>query len=261
MKTLQLLALPLALFAACAAPGSGREVTSVATDVELTFAMPSEANVMQAGSAPTPFSADELRAGNPPGTWREYRIVQGENTFISRHEFAQAKDPKLVMLSSQLSSESGASRGSDDTKPVAWTTLQAHASFPASRTLLGRDRLVLDAGQFDCWTYAVDGDEGETRYFWFAVDLPGPPVLLEARKNGVSTLRMELTAFGEAVATETTLNLDVDSGATLDARDRFLALGRRNEWVSSESEGRGRVTGVEALFGMLAHVAQAKYGR
>jgi len=73
--------------------------------------------------------------------------------------------------------------------------LQAHASFPSKDTHIFEDRCQVPAGSFDCWVYRVrrreNGKLHELRY-WFAKELPGPPVLLEEERAGTRTLTMTL---------------------------------------------------------------------
>ena len=266
MKNFQLLALSLACLAclaACSAPGATGESTSITPAAELAFAMPPNTNVMEPGMCPTPYTAEQIRAANPPGSWKLYRIVADGRTMLQRFEFVEARDKSLAALNVAMSDENGKVLGTERTPPASWKELQAHASFNASGTLMGRDRIALKAGEFDCWTYAVDGKDGAVSYFWFATELPGPPVLLETRVNGKPTLRMELEARGEAESTATSMKLDAEDvpAEVWDARDRYLALGEADEWRSLREQPEVSYGLPEFLFEGFARFTATRVNR
>lgn len=250
MKTHSTIAIVLSCIAACSAPSTNSESTSISVEAPLDFAMPPESNSLGKGKLPTPYSADEIRDANPPGSWKLYRITAKGRTVLQRFEFRQCPSPEFSAVSIVMSDESGTSIGTQESAPAPWTALQAHGSYDAARTLLGRDRISLKSGEFDCWTYVVDGADGELNFFWFATELPGTPVLLETRVNGKSILRMELEAHGLPDPGSEPLS-------ELDARELFLEAGMRRTFAGAQPRRTRSVSGVEALFGIMAHAAAA----
>lgn len=154
-------------------------------------------NSMGMGMAPTPYSAEQIREGNPPGSWKRYRVLRGENVMIQEFEFLLHHEPDKAWMKAKILDEDGTEVQNAEMPPTSWLALQAHASFDKARTLIGRETLAVEAGEFDCWTYAVDAESGEQSFYWFALDLPGPPVLMVTRKDGKQSARMELTALGQ----------------------------------------------------------------
>ena len=61
---------------------------------------------------------------------------------------------------------------------VSWEDLRLHASFPAEATTITEETITTDLGTFDCLRYDVARGEAVDR-FWFAMDLPGMPILSE----------------------------------------------------------------------------------
>ncbi len=202
MKTLRQSSVALACFsmliglAGCASPSATQQAQSASVAASLDFPMPPVTNIMQPGMAPTPYTADQIREANPPGSWKLYQIVADGRRLQQRFEFVENANPDLAALAVTMTDDSGVKIDANRPAPATWTSLQSHGSYEAHKTLLGRDRISIEAGEFDCWTYAVDGREGDLSFFWFATNMPGPPVLMEKRVDGKATLRMELKDFG-----------------------------------------------------------------
>ena len=80
-----------------------------------------------------------------------------------------------------------------------WKDLQAHASFPEKQTTIQKESFTVPAGTFDCWRYEVtlekDGKTNVQRY-WFAVNLPGPPICFEETANDRVVYKMTMLKTG-----------------------------------------------------------------
>ena len=73
-----------------------------------------------------------------------------------------------------------------------WAELHAHGAFPAAATTVEDGvALTVPAGDFTTRLYVVT-DGASTRRFWFAVDLPGPPVQFTTEQGGVEVLRVQM---------------------------------------------------------------------
>lgn len=148
-------------------------------------------------TAPTPYTADEIRAALPPGS----RIVlrremQGLPTVHSTMTFRAADDPEReTRLVVHTTTPDGMEVAPPDEGTVSWEELRDHAAFPAAATERAEGRIEVPAGGFDCMLYTVrtmeQGAPTVSRY-WFAKDLPGPPVLLEVEREGTTILRLTL---------------------------------------------------------------------
>jgi hypothetical protein len=149
--------------------------------------------ILAAGTAPTPFTAEEIRHGCPTGrvivitteqpttttTHREVRFIEGDADGATQR--VTPVDPD------------GAPIGESEVRTTSWTDLQAHASFPAETTTITREVLDTVLGELDCLRYEVDrGDATDT--FWFATSLPGMPVRFTQHEQGVLVTTSTVTA-------------------------------------------------------------------
>lgn len=198
MPTVTQLLLPLtALFAsialgACASPASepdGPEEAAVLTD------LPPDAHRMQADHAPTPFSAAQIQAACPEGSWREYVFTQGPVTQRFRMVFGPEVDGRVEVASIVLDAE-GNEVATSAGQPTTWAELQAHASYPADFTTIAAGVTAVTAGTFATWTYSNKDIHGGEQVGSFARDLPGPPVLMTTWVANVLQTRMELVDYG-----------------------------------------------------------------
>lgn len=145
--------------------------------------------------APTPYTTEQIHEANPRGTRLVFRLEQtGEPTVLNVMVFVDS-DAKAAVTESRVLSLAGDPIGDVGRSEATWVALRDHGAFPADRTRRVRATVTVPAGTFDVWRYTVQsGPEGATSAtdFWFALDRPGPPVLMETRTNGEITLRMVL---------------------------------------------------------------------
>lgn len=130
--------------------------------------------IAQEGHAPTPFTAEEIRAHCPNGL-RLTIAVRGEGRVTYRTSTFRNGDDDAVTLEDCPSAADGTPTGEVTGTRATWTELQAHASFPADRTTVGEETITGPLGTLACRRYDVRTDSG-TRTFWFALDHPGMPV-------------------------------------------------------------------------------------
>lgn len=135
-------------------------------------------HVLGDGLAPTPFTADEIRAGCPDGHRVLVRTVRtseraGEPTFhVSGFEDGDAEG---VTITSTPADTTGRPTGDARRTRVTWLDLQRHAAFPAADATVATERIRLEIGERDRLRYEVAGPEGVST-FWFALEHPGMPV-------------------------------------------------------------------------------------
>jgi len=162
--------------------------------------LPPEENRMQPDHLPTPFSAEELKAFNVPGYRTLFRIEGEGRAPVLNDTVWLPSEEGLAVFSNRMKTPDGVPIGEVQTGTAEWEELQSHASFPAAATSLSTETIEVPAGKFDCWRYDVarevpsDGQAPRTLVmtFWFAKELPGPPVLMEHRLDGRVTMTMTL---------------------------------------------------------------------
>jgi hypothetical protein len=145
--------------------------------------------------APTPYTAEQIREANPRGTRLVFRLEQtGEPTVLNVMVFVDS-DAQAAVTESRVLSLSGDPIGDVGRSESTWVAFRDHGAFPADRTRRVRATVTVPAGTFDVWRYTVQPGTGQGEAvtdFWFALDRPGPPVLMETRTGSEMTLRMVL---------------------------------------------------------------------
>ena len=175
----------LLLVAACASPDSQEVPASTATSD------PAAAS----STAPTPFTAAEIRDWNPTGTRLVFRIEDvGRPPVLQTILFVDGDQNRAVMEAS-IKTEDGVLIEEADRTERTWVELRDHAAFPVERTK--RDAVTVDVpiGRLACWLYTVTSTENgvvTTRTFYFAKRRPGPPVRAETLVDGELVSRMDM---------------------------------------------------------------------
>ncbi len=154
-------------------------------------APPPESNRLEADHAPTPFSAEQLRAACPVGRVDTFLIESPSRPPVHQTtRFVSSTFNGAVFVAS-MSTPDGQPVGEPVRARATWTDLQAHASHPADSTVITEDDVRVPAGRFDCWVYTVTSGTDVQRLH-FAKGLPGPPVRAVQEVDGVVQLDMRL---------------------------------------------------------------------
>lgn len=134
--------------------------------------------VLGPGLAPTPFTADEIRAASQAGRTIELLVEgDGEEPYRRYNRYLACDDEGATL-------ERGRPGGEIETRRVTWAELQSHAAFPAAMTTIEPETIDIPLGRLDCLRYTVrDGDD--VTVFWFATKYPGMPVRI--RESGCTT--------------------------------------------------------------------------
>ena len=152
--------------------------------------LPSYDNRMKEDHAPTPFTSKEIAQACSTGLEMKYKVEQkGKSTVYQITWFTNTdfKGSDFEVTTTDLDGNV-----LDEKQAYAtWQSLQSHASFPEKDCVITLETIKLDSGKFNCWLYTVKG-KNEVSKFWFARNLPGPPVLYKQFKNGKRTFRMTL---------------------------------------------------------------------
>jgi len=154
-------------------PGMADGATDRATDP----------HVLGPGLLPTPFTADEIRAGCPDGRLIRLLVeVDGQEPGLRTNRFV-AGDAEGSTIESQRLTLDGRPLGDVDAARTTWQQLQAHASFPAASTTRTAETIETPLGTNECLRYTrTDGTTIST--FWFARSAPGMPIRYQAEESG-----------------------------------------------------------------------------
>jgi hypothetical protein len=149
--------------------------------------------IIDPGHAPTPFTAEEIRQGCPPG--RKITIEHTDpdgspETWLT--VFVEADD-EGALLTNQRVAGNGELLGEPSEFRATWDELQAHASFPSERTSIENETLSTPLGTLDCLRYTIDDGE-KTKILWFDRSRPGLPVRTESRDANGAGLITEVVA-------------------------------------------------------------------
>ena len=132
---------------------------------------------------PTPFTADEIRVGCPPGrTVRSLIVEPGSEPRVRVTVFVSG-DADGAEQEVWTETLDGGRLTDPQRRRSAWLEFQGHASMPAATTVIGEEVIDIPAGRFECLKYTRrDGDSVTS--FWFARSAPGMPLKVEERTNG-----------------------------------------------------------------------------
>jgi hypothetical protein len=132
---------------------------------------------------PTPFTAEEIREGCPPGRTLRIRIERTGEAAVIRVVRYSDTDADGAVQESLTEGLDGSRLSDPERERSTWLELQEHASFPIASTERTEDVLTIPAGRFACLRYTRTDPDGIWR-FWFARDLPGQPVRFEREADG-----------------------------------------------------------------------------
>ena len=132
---------------------------------------------------PTPFTADEIRLGCPPGrTVRSLVHEKGAEPYVQVTRFVSG-DADGAEQESWRETLDRVPLTEPRRRRSTWLEFQSHASMPAATTDIAEEHIDIPAGRFACLRYTRrDADSVAT--FWFAKDAPGMPLKYEERVAG-----------------------------------------------------------------------------
>jgi hypothetical protein len=153
--------------------------------------LPPESHRLRPDHLPTPFSADQIRAGSHPGRRIRIRTEATGSAPAFREVRYLATDPLGATQRFTPTDADGIPIGPSEDRRSTWLDLQGHASFPADRATIEEASLELAWGTEPCWLYRVADGDTEMRY-WFAQRLPGMPAVVETWAAGDLVERREI---------------------------------------------------------------------
>ena len=145
--------------------------------------MTADPHQLRTDHLPTPFTADEIRVGCPPGrTVRSLVIRAGIEPYVRVTRFTSG-DADGAEHESWTETPDGVRLTETESARSTWLEFQEHASMPAPLTEISEEEIEIPAGRFACLKYTRrDGDSVST--FWFARSAPGMPLKFETRADG-----------------------------------------------------------------------------
>ncbi|MDA1194950.1 MAG: hypothetical protein O2894_07165 [Planctomycetota bacterium] len=178
------------------AGGSGGAAKKNAATLRAPEGWPSaDARRLAPDREPSPFGPQQIAAGCGPDSRRIYRFQEprGEPTYQA-WTFTGHTAEGCTWHSTECDAQ-GQATGETKSQPVTWVELQSHASWPAQDVTASEAKMTTPAGPYSCMHYVVKragtAGHGEDR-FWFAYDLPGPPLMLERYVSGTLTFTLTL---------------------------------------------------------------------
>lgn len=141
----------------------------------------SDDHVLAPGTAPTPFSASEIREGCPAGRTVVVRVEDADGVRHRMSRFAAVTTEGATYERGDCDAQ-GVVDGAVDSMPVTWLDLQRHASFPAAATTHDEVALDFGLGVEACLRYVVR-DGGDVTTFWFSRRRPGMPVKVTSQRG------------------------------------------------------------------------------
>jgi hypothetical protein len=152
---------------------------------------------MKEGHAPTPFSAEQIRKGCPPGRVITLKIERPGKDPVQQKLHFVGGDKEFAEIEFVPMDKDGKHLREPVMRRSKWTALQAHASMPEKGLVITEGEVKVPVGKFKCWVYTQTTEAGgrkTVRTLHFAKKLPGPPVLVTVDVNGKRTQTVTMVA-------------------------------------------------------------------
>jgi len=170
------------LMFACADPPPATPLPPEIPEMEQEKAQPEQ--------IPAPFTPEQIREAMPKGRILIWQVTN-EGKVNQQRWFVRAADEREVTLVIQDYSDVAKTMEPESVLTAKWSDLRDHAVFPPGSTVRTEETVDL-LGQHDCFVYTVTDDVGVSNY-WFAKDMPGPPIRHTIARDGAVVYEMLLT--------------------------------------------------------------------
>lgn len=144
---------------------------------------PAPAATSAVQTAPTPFTADQIKASIHTGR----RYIWNVELADHRHEVHSlafvAVDADGAVIATSALDASGQQLAPPERNHTTWAEARDHASFPADATTITDETITVPAGRYPCRLYTVTQGP-KVMQFYFATTMPGPPVKIVATSAG-----------------------------------------------------------------------------
>jgi hypothetical protein len=143
---------------------------------------------------PTPFSADEIRAGWTEGLQLTILQTSPQGSEKQRWTVVEWSEEGCAIEYAVLDAD-GAISGEPMVQQATWNELRDHALFPSDRATRIETTRETPMGAFGGWLYeTTDPVSGGVSRYFFAHDLAGAPLWVENAVNGEVVATMEQIA-------------------------------------------------------------------
>lgn len=138
-------------------------------------------------TAPLPYTDRQVRETCRPGHTVVYRVERdGEPPTIITLRVLSVTD-EAVDVETRSATAVGRPLGPPHLKHSRWDESTERGVFPRDATSIEMAKVTTPAGTYDSLVYTVRRQEGLVERFYFAKDLPGPPLIYATEKDGVRT--------------------------------------------------------------------------
>lgn len=147
------------------------------------------------GFAAQPFSAADIRAAHPVGTYTLYRLETSDAPAVMQLTTWIEVDERGCTMSFEQTLEDGSPVGARTEGYEEWQSLRDHAMWPEVAVNLTQKMWEGPDGPFEAWIYETIGKQDEqdvVEVFVFDVRGPGSPVEFTRAVDGEQVFRMSL---------------------------------------------------------------------
>ena len=141
-------------------------------------------HILGPGLLPTPFTADEIRAGCPDGRYIRLRVEADGKLVGYRTNVFRDGDAEGATVESQRFDPEGHPDGDPAASRATWLGFQRHAAFPADRTTRVEEVVDTPMGRLPCLRYTTSEEDGSIGDYWFARAMPGMPIRYQSEASG-----------------------------------------------------------------------------
>lgn len=150
------------------------------------------------GTAPRPYTAEQIRDAHPDGTELKFLVHQTDADAVVQVMRFGGATAEGTTVESWTETRDGVRVGASKKQRAGWQELRDHAAYDAALTARERSACSVKAGDYECWHYTVraaDKADQTVQHFYFAIDMPGPPVLLVVQRGDDEVLCIELLEY------------------------------------------------------------------
>ena len=148
-----------------------------------------------------PYTAVQIRDASPTGRRIVFKVEEPGKPVVKRTtEFVKSDADGADLRTTVVDDKGGVVDTS--TSRATWEELRAHGRFPKGRVEVKHRTISVPLGTLMCTVYKVtegEGEAAESTTYYFADELPGPPVFFFTEKGGkrIRSSTMEASSTGK----------------------------------------------------------------
>lgn len=151
---------------------------------------------------PTPFTAEQIRDAFRPGLDLRFYSGAPDGTRVLSRMLVLEADESGVTIEQATLDDAGAVVGEPTVSRSGWAELRDHARFPPGTATRAEVTRMTPLGEYAGWQYTVRKDDATIVQYFFANELPGPPVMMIVRSSDRAMLREYLQVMRTPPSTE-----------------------------------------------------------